>query len=945
MFWRVSGLNTASPVDSILDKESYSLEELLDEDELIQECKSLNARLTAYLKQKETVNKLVRYLVEPPPPDADPKRSFKYPFTACEIFCCEVEGIFNTLLEHEDVLGRLFSILESPRPLNCMLAGYFSRVMGSLLLRRTQDVMQYLQRHQDLLLQLVEHVDTTSIAEVLVRLVGADEQRAYLSTNYLQWLSDTNLLYLLLDKLQAGQAVEAQSNSAEILAALAQSQVSPLTRNLADPAFLELLVQRALPDQGVASSAPGGGGDTAGSRTPDKQAGSGSPPATIVTAANGDGAEPPAQCEAAASDASPSEPLPKSTEGGAATGEAAAADGAAGSSDSGDSVSSGVDSAPGGSALMHARVHALNVCIALVEPLPPSPADQQAAAAGLSIGAAPSPGIDTAAAEVHAAMRGQATRCVAKYMHRLVALLESADPSRRLPTSYGLLHPPVGLARLKAMELLAALLHSGDETAEEAVLATQGVQRCMELFLAYPFNNVLHRHVASLVTSLEGGSTRLATFLVQDCGLLQWLVTAPTEVAPAARPGDEHAAGRRPLRAGYAGHVTQISNRLIQIANEGQQQLRAAMEGDPGWQAYVKERLEPRNAQENVFAWKCGRPTVHEPVVDAEAAMFQTELDFGSVDSDAFSRDVYQRYGVFSPSGEEEEVDVEQQQPAWAMELANAAGTAGGILGTSGLPGGLPGTPGVLGPAPLAPPAPSMSDAAAAASAAAAAGPGHGKLPMPSSMGPQTYPVYDTSSSSSSSSSDSSSDGSREDEEEAGRAAAGSGASSEEGEVTVAPAPDSDLLLVNTPGSTASSRDVGADVAAAPRLPLGSDDADMADDAVMLEYDAAEQLVCLAQLSLEDHEEATGDTLAAEVVAAAAVQQPGDAAAPQEDATVADAVGLQEGQEVPAAAAEAEAGDNLAPAAVPPAVDADEPDAQHAAKGAKAPAAAAVVGS
>jgi hypothetical protein len=122
----------------------------------------------------------------------------------------------------------------------------------------------------------------------------------------------------------------------------------------------------------------------------------------------------------------------------------------------------------------------------------------------------------------------------------------------------------------------------------------------------------------------------------------------------------------------------------------------------------------------------------------------------------------------------------------------------------------------------------------------------------------------------------------------------------------------------------------------------------MADDAVMLEYDAAEQLVSLAQLSLEDHEEATGDTLAAEVVAAVAVQQPGDAAAPQADATVAaaaDAVGLQEGQEVPAAAAEAEAGDNLAPAAVPPAVDADEPDAQHAAKGAKAPAAAAVVGS
>ncbi len=77
-----------------------------------------------------------------------------------------------------------------------MLAGYFSRVMGSLLLRRTQDIMQYLQRHQDLLARLVAHVDCTSIAEVLVRLVGADEQRAFLSTNHLQWLSGACRVWL-----------------------------------------------------------------------------------------------------------------------------------------------------------------------------------------------------------------------------------------------------------------------------------------------------------------------------------------------------------------------------------------------------------------------------------------------------------------------------------------------------------------------------------------------------------------------------------------------------------------------------------------------------------------------------------------------------------------------------------------------------------------------------
>ncbi|KAL4434788.1 hypothetical protein ABPG77_005315 [Micractinium sp. CCAP 211/92] len=780
MFWRVSGLNTASPVDSILDKESYTLEELLDEDELIQECKSLNARLTAYLKQKETVDKLVRYLVEPPPEGADPKRSFKYPFTACEIFCCEVEGIFNTLLENEDVLAQLFSLLQAPRPLNCMLAGYFSRVMGSLLLRRTQDIMQYLQKHQELLLQLVDHVDTTSIAEVLVRLVGADEQRAFLSTNHLQWLSDTNLLYMLLDKLQPGQPVEAQSNAAEILAALAQSQVSPLTRNLAEPQFLELLVERALrhPAPVAAATAEAAAPATAG------EGGAGPTVEAEPASSEADGAAAAgAGSNAASGEAQAAATASVSKDAKAAAAAAAAPPAAA----RGDPAASAAPGDLGSSNSSSAMMHALNVCIALVEPLPPTP-EQQAAAQGLGLGQLPPPAIDVAAAEIHAAMRAQAIQCISKSIDRLVALLEAVDADRQLPTSYGLLCPPVGLARLKAVELLAALLHSGDEAAESAVMSTRGVQRSMQLFLQFPFNNVLHRHVATLVTAVDQGSPQLADFLLKDCALLGWLADAPTEIVPLPRPGDTRGEEqRKPLRAGYMGHVTQISNRLIQVANDGLQQLRAAMDAEERWQQFVKERLEPRNAEENVFAWKCGRPTVHEPVVDSEADMFQTDLDFGSMESEAFTRDVYQRYGVFA-SHEDEEVD--NEQPQWAMELASAASAAG-----------------------------------------AATGPG--KLPLPSASGPQPFPVYDSSSSSS-----------EDDSDEEHGAAVGSANSSVDAEVSVTPAPDSDMVLVDSGSGGAGA--AGGAAAVAPRAPLGSDDADMQDDAVMLEYETAEQLVSLS---------------------------------------------------------------------------------------------------
>jgi serine/threonine-protein phosphatase 6 regulatory subunit 3 len=43
MFWRF-GLNS-SAVDNLLDKEDLTLEELLDEEELLQECKAHNNKL------------------------------------------------------------------------------------------------------------------------------------------------------------------------------------------------------------------------------------------------------------------------------------------------------------------------------------------------------------------------------------------------------------------------------------------------------------------------------------------------------------------------------------------------------------------------------------------------------------------------------------------------------------------------------------------------------------------------------------------------------------------------------------------------------------------------------------------------------------------------------------------------------------------------------------
>ena len=40
MFWRMAGPAQASPIEAILDKDNFTLEELLDEDDFIQEVRS-----------------------------------------------------------------------------------------------------------------------------------------------------------------------------------------------------------------------------------------------------------------------------------------------------------------------------------------------------------------------------------------------------------------------------------------------------------------------------------------------------------------------------------------------------------------------------------------------------------------------------------------------------------------------------------------------------------------------------------------------------------------------------------------------------------------------------------------------------------------------------------------------------------------------------------------
>lgn len=92
-----------------------------------QEAKGLNSRLIDVLRAPKALTQLLDYLIRPQPESAGERERLKFPYAACEVFCCEVEAITDALLGSEQHMAQLFSLLDSDPPLNCMHAGYFTR--------------------------------------------------------------------------------------------------------------------------------------------------------------------------------------------------------------------------------------------------------------------------------------------------------------------------------------------------------------------------------------------------------------------------------------------------------------------------------------------------------------------------------------------------------------------------------------------------------------------------------------------------------------------------------------------------------------------------------------------------------------------------------------------------------------------------------------------------
>ncbi|WZZ03803.1 hypothetical protein YC2023_089724 [Brassica napus] len=544
MFWRMAGLSTASAVEAILDKDGFTLEDLLDEDELIQECKALNGRLLNFLRERVQVEQLIRYIIEEPPEDVENKRTFKFPFIACEIFTCEIEMILKTLVEDEELMLLLFSFLEAKETHNSLLAGYFSKVVICLLVRKTIPFMQFIKDHQEILKQLVDLIGITSIMEVLKRLVGTDEHLYANYTSAMQWVEDTDILEMIVDKFGSSDCPEVHANVAEILCTVARYAPPGLATKLSSPSCTGRLLKHTLEDS-----------------------------------------------------------RPKSV-----------------------------------------LVNSLSVCISLLDPKRFTLGTYPIYGRQLTLGSmVPNP-------ETVEGMLGS--------LGDLLVLLNVSSSEGVLLTTYGKLQPPLGKHRLKVVEFISVLLTVGSEAAEKEVIRLGAVKRVLDLFFEYPYNNFLHHHVENVILScLESKNSQLLDHLLSECNLIGSILEAEKDSILTAADSDKlqptvPAEGRKPLRIGNIGHLTRISNKLLQLANSNAE-IQSHLQENSKWVDWHTDVLSKRNTLENVYSWACGRPSsLHDRNRDSD------DDDYHDRDYDvaALANNLSQafRYGMYSNDDMEE---------------------------------------------------------------------------------------------------------------------------------------------------------------------------------------------------------------------------------------------------------------------------------------------------
>jgi SIT4-associating protein SAP185/190 len=300
MFWRFGGYANISTLDTVLDKPDVTIEDLLDESDLIQELKQQNSKLIEFLRDDSVLKKLLNYVVTDQPPETSekpesPKQeekderpssiSFfggkgkarsssksaskkdgdgeteqerkeaqrkKYAYVSCEVLSSEVWSLTEAILDQQEALRDFWQYMHRPAPLDPLQAGYFTKVNEALFDKKTEEMLAFFKSLEGIVPAMLQHVDCPMVMDLLLKIISLEKHEG--GAGIVDWLQGQDLIPLLLGYLSPEHNSATQTSAGDFLKAIItisanattqdQSVIGPneLTRQLVSEKCISTLI-------------------------------------------------------------------------------------------------------------------------------------------------------------------------------------------------------------------------------------------------------------------------------------------------------------------------------------------------------------------------------------------------------------------------------------------------------------------------------------------------------------------------------------------------------------------------------------------------------------------------------------------------------------------------------------------------------------------------------
>ena len=196
--------------------EISSLLELLNEDDLLQEVRTKNQQLLNFLCRPSVLNYMISQIVnEPVDEEVELYLRFKKPSVISEILSSCTDQICNCLVE-EKCLEHLFTLIRNSNRINPLQASFFAKVVTSLFPNYASQVSSFLGNQSHIITSLVDHIDNSAFADVIMRIVTFQENDS-VKEQILGFVQREKLVLKLITSLGQAADNQAKMNSAMVL--------------------------------------------------------------------------------------------------------------------------------------------------------------------------------------------------------------------------------------------------------------------------------------------------------------------------------------------------------------------------------------------------------------------------------------------------------------------------------------------------------------------------------------------------------------------------------------------------------------------------------------------------------------------------------------------------------------------------------------------------------